>query len=65
MALGFYKQPRLIIFGDGEGNVVIEEFLDDECHVSIARIAIDWERFEQIENFWDELRSEAFKKKEG
>lgn len=60
MAIGFYKQPRLIIYGDGDGNVVFEEFMDNDCKVLTARIAIDWDRFEQLQNHCDNLRHEAF-----
>ena len=64
MALGFYKQPRLIIFGDGDGNVVFEEYEDNECTKLTARILIEWDRFKILQTFCDELQSEAFHNKE-
>lgn len=60
MAFGFFRQPRLVVYGDGDGNVVIEEFMDDDCQVMTARISIEWDRFESFQNFWDTLRDEAF-----
>lgn len=62
MSFGFYRQPRLTIRGDGDGNVVFEEFVDDDCLIMTSKMVISWERFELLQQFWDELRDEAFYK---
>lgn len=60
MPFGFYRENRLRIYGNGEGEVVIEEYVDNDCEVPINKIKISWERFEAFQNFYEDLRQEAF-----
>jgi len=60
MGFGFFRENRLRVYGDGQGNIVIAEYIDDDREVPINKITISWERFEQFQNFFDDLRVEAF-----
>jgi|GEM_PF-5771581 hypothetical protein len=65
MPFGFYRENRLRVYGNGEGEVVIEEYIDDDCEVPINKISISWARFEAFQDFYDILRKEAFHGIEG
>ena len=60
MPFGFYRENRIRVYGNGEGEVVIEEYIDDDCEVPINKIKISWERFEAFQDFYDMLREEAY-----
>lgn len=60
MPFGFYRENRLRVYGNGEGDVVIEEYADNDCEVPINKISISWERFESFHDFYETLRAEAF-----
>ncbi len=48
MPFGFEMQNNLQIYGDGKGNIIIEEWTDDDCSDLLGRVKISLDRFEQI-----------------
>jgi len=63
MALGFNTMNNIQAYGDGEGNIVIEEWTTDAFEDSqnlIGRVRISVNRFELIANCVSELVSEAW-----
>ena len=60
MPFGFYRENRLRVYGNGEGDVVIEEYVDNDCIVPINKIKISWDRYEAFQNFYEILKEEAF-----
>ena len=60
MPFGFYRENRLRVYGNGEGDVVIEEYVDNDCIVTINKIKISWDRYETFQNFYEILKEEAF-----
>lgn len=59
MPIGFFKELNLQVYGDGKGNIVFEEWLDDDCKFMLSIVKISVERWEQIVNNSDELIKEA------
>ena len=58
MPLGFQKQNELLVYGDGDGNVVIEEFVESQLqHIGMVKIPID--RFEFLIEHIKQLSHEA------
>ena len=64
MPIGFLIMTGIQAYGDGNGNVVIEEWrtddFSDESNL-IGRVVIDRERFEFIAHNADDFVMEAFK----
>ena len=59
MPIGFEKQNELLVYGDGDGNVVIEEFVESQLQ-SIGPVKIPIERFEYLIAQAQQLRHEAY-----
>lgn len=59
MPIGFEKQNELLVYGDGDGNVVIEEFVDSQLQ-NIGMVKIPIERFEHLIEQAKQLRHEAY-----
>ena len=59
MPIGFEKQNELLVYGDGEGNVVIEEFVESQLQ-NIGMVKIPIERFEYLVEQAKKLRHEAY-----
>ena len=62
MPFSFNKRNHIHMFGDGNGNVVIEEYEDDEFKLLLGKVTIDVERYKQmIDLFSQELIVEAWR----
>jgi hypothetical protein len=60
MPYGFELENNLQIFGDGKGNIIIEEWSDNDLTDLIGKVKISLARFEQIcDVFRKELETEA------
>ena len=60
MPFGFELENNLQIFGDGKGNIIIEEWSDNDLTDLIGKVKISLARFEQIcDVFRKKLETEA------
>ena len=48
MPIGFSQENNIQIYGDGEGNIIIEEWSDDDLTVLLGKVKISSQRFEDI-----------------
>jgi hypothetical protein len=64
MALGFNTMNNIQVYGDGNGNIVIEEWAsdkhDDEQNDLVGRVVLSVDRFELVVDLKTELISEAW-----
>lgn len=58
MPLGFQQQNELLVYGDGKGNIVIEEFIETQLH-NIGMVKISLDRFEFLIEQFEKLKHEA------
>lgn len=59
MPFGFKSQNELLVYGDGNGNVVIEEYVEYQPE-PIGTVKIPIERFEFLIDSAKELSHEAY-----
>jgi len=59
MPISFEKQNELLVYGDGDGNVVIEEFVESQLQ-NIGMVKIPIERFESLIEQVKQLRHESY-----
>jgi len=65
MPIGFLRELNLQVYGDGQGNIVFEQWLDDDCKFLISTVKVSAERWQAIMEFHaDDLLEEAQYKNE-
>jgi hypothetical protein len=61
MPIGFEQQNNLQVYGDGNGNIIIEEWSDDNLSDLLGKVTISLDRFEQIcDVHREDLQKEAY-----
>lgn len=57
----FEKQPTIFVYGDGDGNIVFEEWSNDECSEILKSFSMSRQRFEDIVHYhFDDLCQESY-----
>jgi hypothetical protein len=64
MAFSFDTENNHSFYGDGNGNLVIEEWADNELTELIGRVTIPFDRFELVACNCKELSTEVWKSRD-
>lgn len=61
MSVFFEKEPTIHVYGDGDGHIIFEEWIDDQCTEILNTVKISRQRFEDLmHHHFDDLCAEAF-----